>query len=533
MGRNIVIFSDGTGQAGGFRFDENRSNIYKMFRACRCGPDTSVNPREQLTFYDPGLGSQADGGHLGGRMARWIYNTVSQATGFGITANIIDCYAALIRLWQQDDKLFLFGFSRGAYTIRCLAGVVSMCGIPQKTKDGSPIKLTDADTRKIAEYAVKHVYQFTSSRTIDAATERQKFLLETRRKLAARFRAEHHCGTEDVPNVDPYFIGVYDTVAALGSPQKSFMIASAVLVAFAALSAVAGYLSYFPETPIVGKLLAALTFKGTFFSLIGLTALTALAAYVYTHFKCDFGVPGYGNGDAIRTIHFTEMWQKFYDTNLNPRVSYAKHAISIDEDRKDFARVGWGRNDEKEFTKDDHGNRWFEQVWFAGNHSDIGGSYPENESRLSDIALTWMVSSAASVPHGLKYDASLLQVYPHPEGVQHDEVKAGLGLFTKLTGRSWPKENRKLPKPPGEKISKAIMHRSVYRRFDLSDVQIFDLRAPYRPDTLRIHADFAKYYEAGAPFPADSSHHMQNDAAQSVAERALSEPNTVLVAENK
>ena len=97
MGRNIVIFSDGTGQAGGFRFDENRSNIYKMFRACRCGPDSSVNPRDQLTFYDPGLGSQADGGHLTGRAARWIYNTISQATGFGITANIVDCYAALIR----------------------------------------------------------------------------------------------------------------------------------------------------------------------------------------------------------------------------------------------------------------------------------------------------------------------------------------------------------------------------------------------------------------------------------------------------
>jgi Uncharacterized alpha/beta hydrolase domain (DUF2235) len=37
--------------------------------------------------------------------------------------------------------------------------------------------------------------------------------------------------------------------------------------------------------------------------------------------------------------------------------------------------------------KDVSGIQWFEQVWFTGNHSDVGGSYPENESRLSDIAL--------------------------------------------------------------------------------------------------------------------------------------------------
>jgi hypothetical protein len=113
MGKNVVIYSDGTGQAGGFRFDEDRSNIYKLYRATRCGPDSSVDPHKQVAFYDPGLGSQADGGHLAGWLARWVYNLVSQATGFGITANIIDCYAALIRLWRPGDRIFLIGFSRG------------------------------------------------------------------------------------------------------------------------------------------------------------------------------------------------------------------------------------------------------------------------------------------------------------------------------------------------------------------------------------------------------------------------------------
>jgi len=57
MGKNVLIFSDGTAQAGGLRFDENRSNIYKLYRATRCGPDSTIDPRPQVTFYDPGLSS--------------------------------------------------------------------------------------------------------------------------------------------------------------------------------------------------------------------------------------------------------------------------------------------------------------------------------------------------------------------------------------------------------------------------------------------------------------------------------------------
>ena len=124
MAKNILIFSDGTGQAGGLTPDENISNIYKLYRATRCGPESDIDPRTQLTFYDPGLGSQPDGGiFFAERAYRWIHNVVSQATGLGITMNIIDCYAAILRMWQPGDRIFLFGFSRGAYTVRCVAAV--------------------------------------------------------------------------------------------------------------------------------------------------------------------------------------------------------------------------------------------------------------------------------------------------------------------------------------------------------------------------------------------------------------------------
>ena len=64
MPKNILIFSDGTGEAGGLTPDENVSNIYKLFRATRCGPDSDIDPRDQLTFYDPGLGSQRESSAL-------------------------------------------------------------------------------------------------------------------------------------------------------------------------------------------------------------------------------------------------------------------------------------------------------------------------------------------------------------------------------------------------------------------------------------------------------------------------------------
>src|SRR5882724_3633695 len=164
MSKNIIIFSDGTGQVGGITFDEIRTNVYKLYRGCRVGPDTSIDPAEQVAFYDPGLGSSADGGHLHETLSRQIYNLASKATGLGITANIVDCYAALIRLYRDGDRIFLFGFSRGAYTVRSLAAVIAKCGIPRHLPGDRPLPLDVPGSRKLASYAVRHVYQFCSSK---------------------------------------------------------------------------------------------------------------------------------------------------------------------------------------------------------------------------------------------------------------------------------------------------------------------------------------------------------------------------------
>ena len=54
MAKNVIIFFDGTGQVGGIKFDGDRTNIYKLYRATRVGPDSMISPSEQIAFYDPG-----------------------------------------------------------------------------------------------------------------------------------------------------------------------------------------------------------------------------------------------------------------------------------------------------------------------------------------------------------------------------------------------------------------------------------------------------------------------------------------------
>src|SRR5262249_9785566 len=163
MPKNVVIYSDGTGQRGGIQFDERRSNIYKLYRATRCGPDSTIDPEEQLTYYDPGIGTLPAGLGFFWGTVRWLHNLVSQATGLGLTRNIVDCYASIIQLWQPGDRIFLFGFSRGAYTVRCVAAVLALCGVPTQMKDGASMKRDEKDARKVATQAVKRVYQHVSS----------------------------------------------------------------------------------------------------------------------------------------------------------------------------------------------------------------------------------------------------------------------------------------------------------------------------------------------------------------------------------
>ena len=203
-----------------------------------------------------------------------------------------------------------------------------MCGIPRRTKLDPTLRLDRDSTTTIAESAVKHVYQFTSSWQPGKETPRQKFLLETRSRLATKFRLEHGSGNEQEANVYPYFVGVFDTVAALGSPLKSALFLIVFLLGSLAVSGALSYLTNFPNAPWFGWLFGWLSVWHVFFSILGFAACVVLWVYVYTHTKFDFHVPGYSRKQSFDTLHLTEPWQRFYNTDLDPHVGYAKHAIS-------------------------------------------------------------------------------------------------------------------------------------------------------------------------------------------------------------
>ncbi|QQO16702.1 DUF2235 domain-containing protein [Bradyrhizobium diazoefficiens] len=483
MPKYIVIFSDGTGQAGGINFDEARTNVYKIYRACRVGPDTKVEPSEQVAFYDAGLGSASDGGHFKIGWMRWLYNLASMATGLGITRNIVDCYAAIIALYEEGDRVFLIGFSRGAYTVRSVAGVMTYCGIPRHMPDGSPLRRDPKSIHKLAEHAVKDVYQFCPSYSRKTLGYRQ-FLLETRDAIAAQFRQQYGStstinGAERA-NVFPYFIGVFDTVAALGHKYLGTALVTSGIALLIGLHWLGGFLQ--PVFPWAAWGAWILSYLGV---------ATALIAFLMNYLKIAPSLPGYGFLKRLQTVHFAPPKHKFYDTTLNPNVGYAKHAIAIDENRADFKRVGWAPTAEKQDERDAHGNLYFEQVWFPGVHADVGGGYLENEARLSDVALNWLLAGASLIPGGLKHDGSVLRLSPNPAGPQHNEQAGG---FLKAGVRD-------LPIDPESREAKSPMHKSVYRRFEAGSVLLYDRMAAYRPDNMRVHVDFKHYFDGSAGQP--------------------------------
>lgn len=485
MGKNILIFSDGTGYTGGFMPDETRSNVYKLFRATRVCPDTRIDPRQQVAFYDSGLGSGADAGNMPVGWRRWIYNALSQATGLGITQNIIDCYAAIIRVWQPGDRIYLFGFSRGAYTARCVSGVLRLCGVPTRMQDGSPLKRDLKSVRRIATEAVKRVYQHGSSIKGDPCKAQ-------REARGRRFRACYASGDREEANAAPYLVGVWDTVATLGAGWRGLALLGGLYAVCIAVAAFA--LRLVSSSWLCTSRLPPWACDWPFLHCVVLFGIE-LPILLYLLASLRRGEP----------ISLARYRMAFYGTTLDHAVPFARHALSIDENRRAFKQVVWDEEKLASATApmQTPAPERFKQVWFAGNHTDVGGGYPEAESRLSDITLAWMVEEATGLPEPILVDRSVLNLYPDCAGLQHDEREefiAGrpdwlveLALrFVKRSRLGWVEGHRRIARD-------APLHASVLERFALPCVLIYGDTGPYRPHALRNHLDVRHYYVGHPP----------------------------------
>lgn len=486
MGKNVVIFSDGTGNSSGIYLDENRTNIYKLYRATRVGPTSAIDPAGQVAFYDPGVGTSPPNA---GALRHWSARTadlIGKVTGLGLTDNVVECYAALIRLWEPGDRIYLFGFSRGAYTVRLLGGVISHCGIPTAPRDDPAFRRDPKTALKIAREAVTKVYQHTYSVPKSQRTEKDERLLEQRAVLAADFREKYGSEVDSHtklppearerrnrgPNAAPHFIGVFDTVSSLEIGSVMWLL----VAAWTGIIALAAW-------PVAG--LTGYPWWGVFASFTACSAAYLGGWYFNTRLKLPGSiVTERTTGQRYpwwETMRLTLQPMKFNDYTLGSRVAVARHAISIDERRKVFVPVPWIPLDSEARSPDGMMKR-VEQKYFAGVHADVGGGYPDNGARLSDITLEWMAGEAAAA--GLEIDARFLKPSPDPAGMQHDEAKSSVFRFSLFS-----KQDRKIPLT-------AHLHPKVVERFEAGPVLHYDVMQPYRPPNLRGHPDVAGFYEA-------------------------------------
>jgi len=225
MAKRIIVCSDGTGNTA---IKGRGTNVFKLFEAVDLNGhryDPTLTP--QIAIYDDGVGTE-DFKPL---------KVFAGATGWGLSRNVKHLYKELARVYDPGDEIYMFGFSRGAFTVRTLAGFIATCGLvdPRRLDEHTFRALDRSVNRAYAAYRKCYrpwLWQLVSKPSKDAGKEFKK----------------QYAVTADV---EIRFLGVWDTVDAVGLPFHISDIINAVFYRFK-----------FPDlrlTPIVKRACQALS----------------------------------------------------------------------------------------------------------------------------------------------------------------------------------------------------------------------------------------------------------------------------------
>ncbi|WP_291985898.1 DUF2235 domain-containing protein [Candidatus Accumulibacter sp. ACC007] len=180
MPRNLVVCCDGTWctpkqEAGALPAP---TNVVKLHRLC-------LSDDQQRVYYHPGVG--ADG--------NLVERLLGGAIGLGLSRNILSAYRWLCDHYRSGDRIFLFGFSRGAYTVRSLGGFIARCGLVDLSRRSNRQAWT------AVEKAYEHGYR--------------------KGQEATQWGADFRFLAGALPDGQPliHMIGVWDTVGSLGIPD--------------------------------------------------------------------------------------------------------------------------------------------------------------------------------------------------------------------------------------------------------------------------------------------------------------------------
>ena len=176
--KRIIILCDGTWNTPD-KTEEGipcMTNVVKVAEAIKSVAEDEI---KQITYYDPGVGTSGI----------WLKRVFDGATGTGISKNILEAYRFLIMNYEIGDELFLFGFSRGAFTVRSLAGLIRNSGM---------LRLDAISMIEKAYKLYKSRNKATHPRSIEATLFRKTYAAQDKIPIK--------------------FIGVWDTVGSLGNP---------------------------------------------------------------------------------------------------------------------------------------------------------------------------------------------------------------------------------------------------------------------------------------------------------------------------
>jgi uncharacterized protein (DUF2235 family) len=120
MGKQIVVCLDGTNNKVKSADNTNVLRTYQLLR--------HNDPERQISFYQPGVGTFSSPGAWT-TVGRWLSKVLGLAFGFGLRQNLGNAYAYLMNTYEPGDEIFIFGFSRGAYTARALSGMLAAFGL--------------------------------------------------------------------------------------------------------------------------------------------------------------------------------------------------------------------------------------------------------------------------------------------------------------------------------------------------------------------------------------------------------------------
>lgn len=178
--KNIVLCSDGTGNRGG---KGNETNVWRIYKAV----DIHSTSPEQVAYYDDGVGTQD---------FRYL-KALSGATGLGFSRNVRQMYKFLIHAYdtEKDNQIYLFGFSRGAFTVRAFAAFALTCGLMDPAG-------TDAELDRKIKELVRDYHNWWRKNSKLPKDEKKAFATSIK----------------TTPLAEVEFIGVWDTVSAVGVP---------------------------------------------------------------------------------------------------------------------------------------------------------------------------------------------------------------------------------------------------------------------------------------------------------------------------